>query len=132
MSESTGRRRPLRIDMGDLRVGDIWNSNNVHRDDDESQGAVCEKVEQRGGGMVTVTWRMVATDEVFTETRPGSMGIHLMRRAASVPPREVLWNELDLDLRLRPISREEFEAYMDAYDRAAGAGPVRAGEEPTT
>ena len=117
MSETAERRPPLKIQMGDLQVGDVYNSNNLYRDNDESQGAVCEGVEIRGT-LVTATWRMVATGEVFTQTRTTMTTICLMRRAASVSARDLLWDELDLDLRQRPISREQFDAYMDAYDQA--------------
>lgn len=44
--------------------------------------------------------------------------------------RDELWDELGIDP--DRISREEFEEYLDTYDRAASAGPVRPDEEPTT
>lgn len=43
--------------------------------------------------------------------------------------RDELWDDLGIDP--DRISREEFDEYLDAYDRAASAGPVRPDEEPT-
>jgi hypothetical protein len=128
MSETTERPRPLSVQLGDVRVGDVMNSNSLYRDEDESQGAVCEGLE-RQGTLVTATWRITATGEVFTQTRTTMTPMCLMRRAAPVSPRDVLWDALGIDP--DRISREEFDACMDAYDQARSAGPVRPDEEPT-
>lgn len=129
MSENTERPEPLCVRLGDVRVGDVMNSNDRYRDEDDSQGAVCEALE-RNGPFITATWRITATGEVFTQTRTTKTPTLLACRAPSVSLREVLWNELDLDLQ-PALSRERFEECMDAYDRARSAGPVRPDEEPT-
>lgn len=54
---------------------------------------------------------------------------HARHAAEVVNPRDELWDTLGIDP--DRISREEFEEYLDAYDRAVSAGPVRPGEEPT-
>lgn len=129
MSENTERPRPLDVKYGDLRVGDVLNSSPIHRDEDDSQGAVCESVE-RQAALVTATWRITATGEVFTQTTFATTGAWLARRGPSVSPRELLWDELDLGLH-SSLSRERFEECMDAYDRARSAGSVRPDEETT-
>lgn len=43
--------------------------------------------------------------------------------------RDELWDALGIDP--DRISREEFDEYLNAYDQAASAGPVRPDEEPT-
>jgi len=124
MSETAERPQPLCVQAGDLRVGDVLNSSTLYRDEDDSQGAVCEAVEHQGV-LVTITWRITETGEKFTWTRTTMTPMLLSRRGPSVSARELLWDELGLDMHPN-LSREKFAACMDVYDRAASAG---SGEE---
>ncbi|MER5750641.1 hypothetical protein [Streptomyces sp. NPDC002088] len=124
MNEITGRSSPLHVRQKDLRIGDV-----LYGGDDEPLGAVCEGIRRGRGVYIYATWRIVATGETFTDGRHENDGNFLMRRGPAAGPREDLWDKLGIDP--DRVSREEFEAHMDAYDRAVATGPVRPGEEPT-
>lgn len=129
MSETTERRFPLMVRRSSLRPGDILNADAVYTGDDETLGAVCENVTPAKGPYLSVTWRIVATGETYTDTFHKDDYVYLMRRAPGASSRDTLWDQLGIDP--GRVSREEFEEFMDAYDQAASAGPARPDEEPT-
>lgn len=78
--DETGRRRPLSVPRGDLRLGDILNPDTLYAGDDETLGAVCESISRYKGPYITVTWRVVATGETISNTFHEEDRVLLMRR----------------------------------------------------
>ncbi|MGA6223486.1 hypothetical protein ACPESV_24510 [Streptomyces umbrinus] len=88
MSENAGRPRPMSVRRGDLRIGDILNPNSVYTGDDETLGAVCESVSRSKGPYISVTWRIVATGETYSNVFHEEDGVYLMRRGPVRPGEE--------------------------------------------
>lgn len=131
MSENGHRRRALMVRQKDVRVGDILSPDFDYQGDDETVGAVCESVSPDRGTNIKVTWRILATGGTYTSISHKDDRVYLMRRAPGASARDNLWDKLGMDAGRGLVSRAEFEEYMDAYDRAMSAGPVRPDEEST-